>query len=105
MASCCDSILDLGCVDECNLMTFASSADQTGVHTITFDAGVGGRAQVTETVTAGNPITHTNLGDLQPGYTYTVNIVNPDGTEFTDIVSSVTYDCWKIKLVDIITVT
>jgi hypothetical protein len=94
----CTNTQDLGCFVTCSTITFGTAA-QTGNHTLAMKIRPGVVINKTIAVTAANPIAITDDGsELQPGYSYVVNITNPDGTEFTVTSGATTYDCFKFSL-------
>ena len=92
--SCCTNTLNLGCFRFVDAVTVIDSiADDT--YTLTFESGVTNHV-ITYTLTGGpGPLTYTDAGVLQPGYTYVVNVTDSNGDAVTDTVDAVVYNCWK----------
>lgn len=92
--SCCTNTYYLGCYDSCGTIPTEIPYSQNGVHTVYFD-GVNKHKEHFIGVTG--ELIYIDLNKLTGNSCYSVKILNPDGTKFTFVKDTITYDCISFK--------
>ena len=92
--SCCTNTYNYGCVDSCGTIKTDILFSQTGEHIFYFD-GVNKHKEIVDGI-AGQAI-NIDLSELNANSCYSVKILNPDGTKFTFVKDTITYDCISFK--------